>query len=189
MELIKQTDRIKNVNLITVFLWIAILKELIIPFGKETPLIKISLSLIFFLFLIKSLIIDYRFNYRNMLLISILFLISFYNFSNILLIYSTFTAIIVLSFDHEYKISKYHSYILYLVMSVAIIYWSLNTSDDDFRVTINGPDPNFSGAKILMFFYFCDKMDFKLGKILSYVMMILIASRNLILAIFIFYLI
>ena len=74
-------------------------------------------------------------------------------------------------------------------MSVAIIYWSLNTSDDDFRVTINGPDPNFSGAKILMFFYFCDKMDFKLGKILSYVMMILIASRNLILAIFIFYLI
>lgn len=189
MELTRQTDRIKNINLIPIFLWIAIFKELIIPFGKEIPLIKISFSLIFFLFAMKSLIIDYRFNYKKMLLISLLFAVSFYNFSYNLIIYSTFTAIIVLSFDKEYKMNKYHAYILYFVMSVAIIYWSFNSSSDEFRVTINGPDPNFSGAKILMFFFFCDKMDFKLGKILSFIMMFLIASRNLLLAIFIFYLI
>ena len=177
-----------NLNIQYIFILVAIFIKLFIPFWLDLPMVKISMVIIAFLFILKALITDYEIKIKPMILILFLFLLSFYKFDIDILLYTIFLSVIVLNFNEPNNLSDKNATFLLYTMTVLILLWAtFSFLNGDQRLLINSQDPNFSGYKILMFFFISDKLDFKIGKIISFILMILIASRNLILAILVFY--
>lgn len=161
----------------------------IIPYGT-TPHAKIFFPVIIFLFTLKIISQNIKFKIKELLLINFLFIITFINFSYDILTSSLIISLAFFLLKDDFEISKSYALTIYLISLIGIIYWfTYSNKLESSRVFLNNPDPNFSSLFMLLFFFYCDKNKFVLGKIIAFISIFLFLSRNYFFSIIVFYIV
>lgn len=180
--------------LIHIYIYYVMFSLFIIPINT-IPHLAFFVPIFFSLFLFYNIYNNYKFNYFDILLSLTILMNMILNHNFYVVTQSFFLIIMMILFkcyrSKYFDISKKEVWFIYTISFFSIIIQLLlfRSGGEVERTVMGIGDPNFSALIMLLFLFFCHKMNFKSGILLSLITILLLQSRIFLIAVLIFYLV